>query len=92
MLYPTCYVYKIGTNDDLSSSNENSSTNKKSRKCKSPTRIIDQTSNTDKTETSLIKNFANNLLISAQRNNCIDVDKKYTNNKSRKSHQMNFFF
>jgi hypothetical protein len=85
MFYPTCYVYKIGTNDESITTNENISTNKKSdisttKKSKSTTTIInpplDLTSNTNKIESSLIKNFANNLLISAQRNNCIDLTKK----------------
>jgi hypothetical protein len=83
MFYPTCYVYKIGTNDESNTI----STNKKSdisntKKPKSTTTAIttnpplDLISNSNKFENSLIKNFANNLLISAQRNNCIDLDKK----------------
>jgi hypothetical protein len=77
MYYPTCYVYKIGLNDETPSPNQTPSTAKDSKKSKSPTRTIDQISNTNKIENSLIKNFTNNLLISAQRNNCIDLDKKY---------------
>jgi hypothetical protein len=39
---------------------------------------LDLLSNNNKNENILIKNLANQLLISAQRNNCIDIDKKYT--------------
>ena len=77
MYYPTCYVYKIGLNDETSSPNQTPSTAKNPKKSKSPTRNIDLTPNTNKIENSLIKKFTNNLLISAQRNNCIDLDKKY---------------
>jgi hypothetical protein len=81
MFYPTCYVYKIGTNDESITPNEPTSTNKKSdisttKKSKSTRTIINTPLDADKIESSLIKNFANNLLISAQRNNCIDLDKK----------------
>ena len=78
MFYPTCYVYKIGTNDESIIPNESTSTNKKSdmKKSKPTITIIDTPLDTNKIENSLIKNFANNLLISAQRNNCVDLDKK----------------
>jgi hypothetical protein len=82
MFYPTCYVYKIGTNDESITPNEPTSTNKKSdilttKKSKSTRTIISTPLDAaDKIESSLIKNFANNLLISAQRNNCIDLEKK----------------
>ncbi len=81
MFYPTCYVYKIGTNDESITPNEPTSTNKKSdisttKKSKSTRTIINTPLDADKIESSLIKNFANNLLISAQRNNCIDLEKK----------------
>ena len=85
MFYPTCYVYKIGTNDPPLNSNETNSTNKKSeiattKKSKSTTVNLNpslrSTSNTSKIESALIKDFANNLLISAQRNNCIDFEKR----------------
>lgn len=92
MFYPTCYVYKISTNDPSTSStttttsnNEASSTNKRSeisttKKCKSTTAnltpSLDTFSNTNKIESALIKDFANNLLISAQRNNAIDFEKR----------------
>jgi len=84
MFYPTCYVYKIGTNDESTTIHETPSSNKKSdisptKKSKSSTKIIntslDEPSNTNKIESSLVKKFANNLLISAQRNNCIDLEK-----------------
>jgi hypothetical protein len=85
MFYPTCYVYKIGLNDE-----NNDPTNKKSdvKKSKiSPTSnvqsasltvnpALDLMSNNTKNENILIKNLSNQLLISAQRNNCIDLDKK----------------
>ena len=38
---------------------------------------LDLLSNASKTESTLLKNLANQLLISAQRNNCIDPEKKY---------------
>jgi hypothetical protein len=77
MFYPTCYVYKIGTNDEINLTNKKSDISTM-KKTKSTTTIIplDLTSNTNKIESSLIKDFANNLLITAQRNNCIDIDKK----------------
>ncbi|CAF4601941.1 unnamed protein product, partial [Rotaria magnacalcarata] len=36
---------------------------------------LDLLSNNNKNESMLIKNLANQLLISAQRNNCIDIEK-----------------
>lgn len=85
MFYPTCYVYKIGTTDPPINGNETNSTNKKSeltttKKSKSTpvnrNPSLHSTSNTDKIESALIKDFANNLLISVQRNNCIDSEKR----------------
>lgn len=91
MFYPTCYVYKIGTNDETISNNNNNNINKKSDQptttqkpkqnkpsstATTTTTSLDPISNKNKFENSLIKNFANNLLITAQRNNCIDLDKK----------------
>jgi hypothetical protein len=85
MFYPTCYVYKIGTHDESINTNETTSTNKKSeisttKKSKSTitnvNTTLDSTSNINKIESSLIKDFADNLLISAQRYNCIDPEKK----------------
>jgi predicted transglutaminase-like protease len=85
MFYPTCYVYKIGTHDESMTTNETTSTNKKSetsttKKSKANVPIVNTTldslSNTNKIENSLIKDFADNLLISAQRYNCIDPEKK----------------
>jgi len=38
---------------------------------------IDLITNNNKNENILIKNLSNQLLISAQRNNCIDIEKKY---------------
>jgi hypothetical protein len=94
MFYPTCYVYKIASTEDSTSSNETTPATKKSditstKKSKIPistnlpsttTTIntpLDLISNHNKNENSLIKNLANQLLISAQRNNCIDIEKKY---------------
>jgi hypothetical protein len=93
MVYPTCYVYKIASTDDSTPSNETTPPNKKSdisstKKSKIPTSTnlqstttintpLDLISNNNKNENILIKNLANQLLISAQRNNCIDVEKKY---------------
>lgn len=37
---------------------------------------LDTLSNNNKTESTLIKNLANQLLISAQRTNCVDIEKK----------------
>lgn len=85
MFYPTSYVYKIGTNDESINTSETTSTNKKSdlsttKKSKSPTTnlntSLDSISNTNKIESALIKDFANNLLISVQRNNCLDLEKR----------------
>jgi hypothetical protein len=90
MFYPTCYVYKIGINDESATTNESNSTsktiyiNKKIKICflttKKKTTVSTTISrpidDTIKIESSLIKKFANNLLISAQRNNCIDLEKK----------------
>jgi hypothetical protein len=93
MFYPTCYVYKIASNDDSPSSTETHSSNKKSdlsstKKPKIPPSSnsqstpttnppLDSISNNTKTDDTLIKNLSNQLLISAQRNNCIDLEKKY---------------
>jgi hypothetical protein len=81
MFYPTCYVYKIGINDESATTNESNSTSKKSdvsttKKTTVSTTISRPIDDTIKIESSLIKKFANNLLISAQRNNCIDLEKK----------------
>jgi hypothetical protein len=85
MFYPTCYVYKIGTHDESMTTNETTSTNKKSeisptKKSKSTVANIntptDLNSNINKIESSLIKDFADNLLIGAQRYNCIDLEKR----------------
>lgn len=85
MFYPTCYVYKIGTNEESASTTETAPTNKKAevstRKksisgTASPNTTLDAVGNPNKIENTLIKDFANNLLISAQRNNCIDPEKR----------------
>ncbi|CAF3409358.1 unnamed protein product, partial [Rotaria socialis] len=104
MFYPTCYVYKIASNNDaITSSNETTPPTKKAdlssmKKSKIPTSLtpttlppppppppstttamnspLDLLSNNNKNESMLIKNLANQLLISAQRNNCIDIEKK----------------
>lgn len=92
MFYPTCYVYKIASTDDSPASPETLPTNKKSdlsssKKTKTPPSsnppstspnpsLLDSISNNNKTEDILIKNLSNQLLISAQRNNCIDLEKK----------------
>ncbi|CAF1072689.1 unnamed protein product [Rotaria magnacalcarata] len=100
MFYPTCYVYKIASNNDATtSSNETTPPTKKAdlssmKKSKIPTSStpttlpppppstaamnspLDLLSNNNKNESMLIKNLANQLLISAQRNNCIDIEKK----------------
>ena len=80
MFYPTCYVYKIGSNDESSTTNENT---KKSdvnsmKKTKNPpsTTPLDLLSNSTKTDNALVKNLSNQLLISAQRTNCVDLEKK----------------
>ena len=93
MFYPTCYVYKIGPIDEATPNAEPATVNKKTditttKKSKlSPASVVqpastvstclDLLSNASKTESSLIKNLANQLLISAQRNNCVDLEKKY---------------
>jgi hypothetical protein len=92
MFYPTCYVYKIGSIDETNSSNESTppplpnkksdiSSTKKSKIPPSTTNLqstsIDLITNNNKNENILIKNLSNQLLISAQRNNCIDIEKKY---------------
>ena len=92
MFYPTCYVYKIATTDESTMTNESSTNSKKSeatstKKSKNPnlsnvpktTTInnpLDLISNTNKNENLLIKNLSSQLLISAQRNSCIDIEKK----------------
>ena len=86
MFYPTCYVYKIGVTDSMSTTaSDNVSTSKKrdlsmnNKRSKVRATIINTPSSSipvsNKIETSLIKKFANNLLISAQRTNCIDLEK-----------------
>ncbi|CAF4766441.1 unnamed protein product, partial [Rotaria sp. Silwood1] len=95
MFYPTCYVYKIGSNDELTTNNENTSTNKKSntsttKKPKSTATTttttinasLDIATNKNKIENSFIKKFANNLLVTIQRNNCIDIEKKQDNQQN----------
>ncbi|CAF2788936.1 unnamed protein product [Rotaria sp. Silwood2] len=94
MFYPTCYVYKIGSNDESTTNNENTSTNKKSntsitKKPKSTATTttsinttLDITSNKNIIENSFIKKFANNLLVATQRNNCIDLEKKQDNQQN----------
>lgn len=92
MFYPTCYVYKIGSNEEINTSNETIPSTKKSdlsstKKSKLPqsttaTSTINTpldliANNNNKNENILIKNLSNQLLISAQRNNCIDIEKKY---------------
>ncbi len=89
MFYPTCYVYKIASTDDSPSNPETLPSNKKSdaKKPKIPPSSnpqststnppsLDLITNNNKTEDILIKNLSNQLLISAQRNNCIDLEKK----------------
>jgi hypothetical protein len=92
MFYPTCYVYKIAPIDESNSSNETTAANKKSdisstKKSKVPTSTnlqsattintpLDLITNNNKNENILIKNLSDQLLISAQRNNCIDTEKK----------------
>ncbi|CAF2638292.1 unnamed protein product [Rotaria sp. Silwood2] len=92
MFYPTCYVYKIGSNDESTTNNENTSTNKKStasttKKPKSTTTTtinasLDIISNKNKIENSFIKKIANHLLVTTQRNNCIDLEKKQDNQQN----------
>ncbi|CAF0728160.1 unnamed protein product [Rotaria sordida] len=109
MFYPTCYVYKIASNNESPPSNETTPPNKKTdlsstKKSKIPlssniqstpplvpplppstattttnTRLDLLSNNNNKNENILIKNLANQLLISAQRNNCIDIEKKQEN-------------
>ena len=92
MFYPACYVYKIASMDDSTTNNDTTSSNKKcdvtsTKKPKNPpassipsptniTTLSDLLSNGNKNENQLIKNLSNQLLISAQRNNCIDPDKR----------------
>lgn len=92
MFYPTCYVYKIASADEPLPSNETSNKSKKpdvssAKKSKTPaastnptsTTInnpLDLISNVNKNENLLIKNLSNQLLISAQRQNCVDLEKK----------------
>ena len=94
MFYPTCYVYKITSDNDSTSNNETNSSDKKSdissiKKSKTSTltstatttsttnSTVDLLSNINKTDNTLIKNLSNQLLISAQRNNCTDIENKY---------------
>ncbi|CAM4949581.1 unnamed protein product [Rotaria socialis] len=87
MFYPTCYVYKVGSNEESPPNNESASTNKKpnSSTSKKPTPTtatnapLDATANKNKFDSSFIKKFANNLLVTAQRNNCTDLEKKQDN-------------
>jgi len=86
MYYPTCYVYKIDINDEIINSTKKTdlSLNRKKAKASSSTTRdnhefvnLDARMHQNKFESSLIKTFANNLLINAQRNNTIDLDKKF---------------
>ena len=95
MFYPTCYVYKIASNNESISNHRTTSSNKKCdvssiKKSKNPTTSTIQSTttpsinspldlglSTNKNETMLIKNLSNQLLICAQRNNCIDLEIKY---------------
>lgn len=93
MFYPTCYVYKIIAIDESTANNEPISSNKKSdpsstKKSKIPPSTtattattnntpLDLLTNQNKNDNILIKNLSNQLLISAQRTNCIDTEKKF---------------
>ncbi|CAF0742850.1 unnamed protein product [Didymodactylos carnosus] len=89
MSYPTCYIYKVTTNEPLTTTNNESSTNSTSKispssqtsSLKSISKPTVTTNNTlspiiQKLDIRETKKLANNLLISAQRNNCIDMEKK----------------
>ncbi|CAF4513608.1 unnamed protein product, partial [Didymodactylos carnosus] len=87
MSYPTCYIYKVGSDEtstvtnNESPSNSTSKTSSTSQTASLKTKTAVATNNTIPTITQKIdvrarKQLASDLLLSTQRNNCIDVEKK----------------
>ncbi|CAF0983342.1 unnamed protein product [Rotaria sordida] len=77
MFYPTCYVYKIGSNDESTTNNENTSTNKKSN-----TSITKKPKSTATTTTTTTTTSINTSLDITSNKNKIDNSfiKKFANN------------